>query len=74
MNGQYRYYRDRKLTDSVYGPQVIKHLDGLFDAYASLLPRMIVYLEATHPVNEIEFENALTGQVVKFAQISDEDF
>jgi thymidylate synthase ThyX len=39
-----------------------------------MLPRMIAYLEQTHPIDAIEFENAITGEVVPFAKISDEEF
>ncbi len=74
VNGAYRYYRDRNLIGSRYGAQVIQHLDGLFEAYAAMLPRMIAYLEQTHPIDEIEFENALTGDVQNFAAIGDEEF
>jgi thymidylate synthase ThyX len=46
----------------------------LFDAYAAMLPKMVAHLEDAHPIDEIEFENALTGEVVPFARIDDEDF
>src|SRR5581483_1850195 len=65
---------DRNLTESRYGAEVIAHLDGLFDAYAAMLPRMIAHLSAAHPIDEIEFENALTGEIVKFGAITDEEF
>lgn len=74
VNGQYRYYRDRTLTESRYGARVLEHLDALFDAYSTLLPRMVAHLTETHPIDEIEFENAITGDVEKFARITDEDF
>jgi len=74
VRGSYRYYRDRTLLASRYGAQVLEHLDGLFDAYAALLPRMIHYLETMHPIDAIEFENALTGEIAPFAKISDQDF
>lgn len=74
VNGAYRYYRDGNLMGSRYGTQVTAYLDGLFDTYAAMLPRMIAYLEQTHPVDEIEFENAITGDVVTFADISDAEF
>lgn len=74
VNGQYRYYRDRKLMESVYGAQVTAHLDGLFDAYAAQLPRMMAFLETSHPIADIEFENALTGEIVRFDRITDAEF
>lgn len=74
VNGQYRYYRDQTLGASPYAAQVTQHLDGLFDAYTALLPRMMQYLEETHPIADIEFENALTGAVEKFARIDDAEF
>ena len=39
-----------------------------------MLPRMIGYLEQTHPIAEIEFENAITGDVEPFAHIRDDEF
>lgn len=74
VNGRYRYYRDRNLFESRYGAQVIQHLDGLFETYSVMLPRMIAYLEQTHPIDDIEFENAITGEVEKFAHIRDDEF
>lgn len=74
VNGAYRYYRDRALLNSRFGAQVIQHLDGLFETYSTLLPRMMAYLQETHPSNEIEFENAITGAVEKFSRITDEEF
>lgn len=74
VNGQYRYYRDRNLIASPYGTRVIQYLDGLFDAYSAMLPRMTAFLEQAHPVAEIEFENALTGEIEKFAHIKDDEF
>lgn len=74
VNGQYRYYRDRDLVASRYGARVIQLLDGLFDTYSAMLPRMVAYLEQAHPVADIEFENALTGEIEKFAHIKDDEF
>src|SRR5581483_6672427 len=74
VNGHYRYYRDHRLADSRDAAQIFEHLDGLFDAYAAQLPRMIQYLERAHPIDDIEFENAITGDVVKFARITDPEF
>ena len=74
VHGQYRYYRDRKLTASQYGAQVIAHLDGLFETYATMLPRMMTHLEQTYPIDDLEFENALTGEIEKFARITDDEF
>jgi thymidylate synthase ThyX len=74
VNGQYRYYRDQTLLASPHGARVVEHLDGLFETYAALLPRMMTYLEQTHPIDAIAFENALTGEVMPFAKITDAEF
>ncbi len=74
VNGQYRYYRDRNMVNSRYGERVTQHLDGLFDSYTAMLPRMVAYLEQTYPIDDIEFENAITEDVVRFALITDEEF
>jgi len=74
VNGQFRYYRDATLLTSSHGARVVEHLDGLFDAYTTMLPRMVAYLEQAHPIDHIEFENAITGEVEKFTTITDEEF
>src|SRR5207253_2190499 len=66
--------RDRNLIGSPYGASVIEHLDGLFDTYSAMLPRMVAYLEETHPIADIEFENAVTGEIETFAHIKDDEF
>jgi thymidylate synthase ThyX len=74
VDGRYRYYRDRTLLSSRFAARVIATLDGLFDAYAAMLPRMVAHLERRYPIDEIEFENALTGEAQKFARITDAEF
>jgi thymidylate synthase ThyX len=74
VNGQFRYYRDRALLNSRFAASVISTLDGLFEAYATMLPRMIEHLERTYSIEDIEFENALSGDVTRFAHIADEEF
>ncbi len=74
VSGQFRYYRDRTLLHSRFGARVIATLDGLFDAYAAMLPQMMAHLERRYPIDEIEFENALSGAVQSFARITDEEF
>lgn len=74
VDGRYRYYRDRTLLNSRYGADVLALLNGLFDAYASTLPLMIAHLQARYPIDSIDFENALTGEVVRFGNISDDEF
>lgn len=74
VNGQYRYYRDQRLLRSRHGGEVMAFLDGLFDAYATMLPKMVAHLEAMYPVGEIEFENALTGEIQSFRRIGDDEF
>jgi thymidylate synthase ThyX len=74
VNGQFRYYRDRTLLGSRFNASVVSTLDGLFEAYAAMLPKMIAHLERTYPIADVEFENALTGEVMRFARIADEEF
>ena len=74
VNGQFRYYRDHALLNSRFAASVISTLDGLFEAYATMLPRMIEHLERTYSIEDIEFENALSGDVTRFAHITDEEF
>lgn len=74
VNGQFRYYRDLMLLQSRFAASVTSTLDGLFEAYSTMLPKMIEHLERAYPIQEIEFENALTGEVVRFPHIIDEEF
>ncbi len=73
-HGRFRYYRDRTLLNSRFAARVISTLDGLFEAYAATLPQMMAQIERTYPIDDIEFENVLTGEVQKFTRISDEEF
>lgn len=74
VEGHFRYYRDRTLLNSRFGSRVLATLDGLFEAYAITLPQMIAHLERTYPIEELEFENALTGEVARYAAITDDEF
>ncbi len=74
VDGNYRYYRPPRILQSRYATEYLETMDGLFDAYARNLPRMVEHLSRKNPIAQIEFENALTGDVVPFPKISDDDF
>jgi len=73
VNGQYRYYRPHRIMQSRFAGAYVAMLDALFDAYARHLPRMTEHVAQRNPIDQIEFENALTGDVVPFENIRDED-
>ena len=74
VNGQYRYYRPRKILESPFGAEYVATMDALFDAYARNLPRLIEHLTQRYPIASLEFENAMTGAVSRYAEIQDDDF
>lgn len=74
VDGNYRYYRPRRILESRFGADYVETMDLLFDSYARNLPRMIEQLSRRNPINSIEFQNALTGDVVRYSEIRDEDF
>ncbi|MCX7838743.1 MAG: FAD-dependent thymidylate synthase [Anaerolineae bacterium] len=74
VNGQYRYYRPRKILASSLGDDYVATLDALFDAYAQHLPRMIEHLAHVYPITALEFEDAQTGNVLRYSEIRDDDF
>jgi thymidylate synthase ThyX len=74
VDGKYRYYRPRRILESRFGTEYIQTLDLLFDSYARNLPPMIEHLSRENPIHSIEFENALTGDVVRYSEIRDDDF
>jgi len=74
IGGNYRYYRPRRILESQFAAEYLATMDALFDAYARNLPRMIEHLSQKNPIEQIEFENALTGDVVPFPKILDDDF
>ncbi|MBM3131347.1 MAG: thymidylate synthase [Chloroflexi bacterium] len=74
VNGQYRYYRPRKILESPFGAEYVATLDAIFDAYARNLPRMIEHLASRYPIASLEFEHAQTGDVTRYAEIRDDDF
>ncbi len=72
VNGQYRYYRPQRLLASPFASEYVTTMDLLFDTYARNLPRMIEHIAQNYPIEKIEFENARTSQVVRYADIQDE--
>jgi thymidylate synthase ThyX len=48
-NGRYRYYRSPEVLASPLGARYVGDMDRLFDAYASLLPRVYEALTANAP-------------------------
>lgn len=74
VNGRYKYYRDRRILASPLAAEFTACMDGLFDAYARSFPLMTAYLERKHPIDDIVFDNALTGASERYADISDEEF
>jgi len=74
VNAQYRYYRPRKILESPFDAKYVATLDALFDAYARNLPRLIEHLTQRYPIASLEFENAATGAVSRYAEIQDDGF
>lgn len=73
VNGQYRYYRPRRIMQSIYAAEYVALIDSLFDTYARHLPRMIERLSHRSLIENIEFENALTGEVLRYSEIRDDE-
>ena len=72
VNGNFRYYRPRRIMESRFAEAFVSTMDGLFERYARALPRMIEHLANKYPIETLEFENALTGEVVPYPRIPDE--
>ena len=72
VNGNFRYYRPRRIVESRFAEAFVSTMDGLFERYARALPRMIEHLANKYPIETLEFENALTGEVVPYPRIPDE--
>lgn len=72
VNGQYRYYRPRRIMQSIYAAEYVALMEALFDAYARHLPRMIERVAQRSPIDQIEFENASTGEVMRCAEMRDD--
>lgn len=49
LNGQYLYYTDPTLKDLGLEEEYKKAMDGLFDAYTALVPKMISWLTSLFP-------------------------
>ena len=48
-NGRYRYFRDPAVLESGLGARYVGDMDRMFDAYATLLPRMQAWFAEIHP-------------------------
>ena len=73
VNGQYRYYRPRRIMESPFAAEYVALMDSLFDSYARHLPRMMDQVKQRAPIENIEFENALSGEVLRYSEICDDD-
>ncbi len=73
VNGQYRYYRPRRIMASPFASEYVAAMDRLFDTYARSLPRMSEYIAQNNPLEKIEFENARTGEVIRYPEIRNDD-
>ena len=74
VNGQFRYYRPRRILESPLAKEYVAALDGLFEAYSKNLPLMMEHIAARTPIESLEFENVLTGEATRFTTIRDDDF
>ena len=74
VNGQFRYYRPRRILESRFADEYVATMDGLFEAYSKHLPMMMERIAARTPIESLEFENALTGETARFENIRDDDF
>jgi len=73
VNGQYRYYRPRRIMASPFAAEYVATLDALFAAYANHLPRMIERIKQLAPIETIEFENAANGAITRYPEIRDDE-
>jgi thymidylate synthase ThyX len=58
---------------SPFASEYVAAMDRLFDTYARSLPRMSEYIAQNNPLEKIEFENARTGEVIRYPEIRDDD-
>ena len=49
LGGRYRYLRPPAILDSPLGARYVAEMDGLFDAYAGMLPRMLDWARERYP-------------------------
>ncbi len=74
VNGQYRYYRPRRILESPFAAEYLALMDLLFQTYTHNLTRMSEHLAQKNPIEKIEFENALTGEIACYPDIRDDVF
>ena len=65
-DGRYRYYRDPDIMASEHATAYVETMDGVFDTYAALLPRVIAWAQRRFPradgVSEAAHRNAIKAK------------
>lgn len=71
-DGKWLYFREPRIMASRFAGEYEKVMDGLFETYAKLVPKMTAYVEERWPISEFTFQADRSAMAVKFGAITDE--
>ncbi len=69
VNGQYKYYREKKIMASPYADQYIQACDYTFDTYSKNIQPMQKFIKELKPIEHFHFFDSISKQEVSYGNL-----
>ena len=69
VNGQYKYYREKKIMASPYADQYIQTCDYTFDTYSKNIQPMQKFIKELKPIEHFHFFDSISKQEVSYGNL-----
>ena len=69
VNGQYKYYREKKIMASPYADQYIQACDYTFDTYSKNIQPMQKFIKELKPIEHFHFFDSILKQEVSYGNL-----
>lgn len=71
VNGQYKFYRDKVITESRFADDYLECCNFDFDVYSKNIEPMLKYIREKEPIENLKFRDSGTGNELKFSKLTD---
>lgn len=71
VNGQYKFYRDKVITESRFADDYLGCCNFDFDVYSKNIEPMLKYIREKEPIENLKFRDSGTGNELKFSRLTD---
>ncbi|MFZ0344826.1 MAG: FAD-dependent thymidylate synthase [Nitrososphaeraceae archaeon] len=69
VNGQYKYYREKKIMASPYADQYIQACDYTFDTYSKNIQPMQKFIKELKPIEHFHFFDSISKQELSYGNL-----